>query len=224
MSLSSIPRSKFRVDLRHHPVPRPARVVGRGLEEVEECHGVRGVRRPRRHDHRRGVRARPIARRMADRAGLGDAREAHGLLREADRQLPALLPGDPERRDSRPGRQQVAEHPRQHVEDRIGDPEVPLGPERAVLEPLLLRAGAELGPPRRLDVARSIPAAPRGRNCTRRRPRRPRRGSTSTATTRATLYQGPGSASPLGHRASPSEGLQMLDQRPLLLRRAAPCP
>ena len=111
---------------------------------------------PRRHDHRRRVGRDAVARRMADGAGLGDPRKPHGLLREPHRQLPPLLPRDAERPIPARPRQQVPEHPRQHVEDRIGDPQILLRPERAVLEPLLLRIGAELGPPLRLDVAADL--------------------------------------------------------------------
>ena len=135
-----------------------------------------------------------VARGVADRAGLGDAREAHGLLGEADRQLAALLPGDAEGAVAARAGQQVAEHPRQHVEDRIGDAEVRLGAERAVLEALLRGLGAELGAARRLDVAADllrhlaeelVPGVDAAGDAEdRRAPRR----------SRATLYQGPASA------------------------------
>ena len=93
---------------------------------------------------------------VADGAGLGDAREAHGLLGEAHRELAAFLPGDAEGAVAAGAGEEVAEDPRQHVEDRVGDAEVFLGAERAVLEALLLGAGAELGAAGGLDVAADL--------------------------------------------------------------------
>ena len=178
---------------------------------------------PGRHDHRLRVRAGPVARGVADGAGLGDAREADGLLGEADRQLAPLLPRDAEGGVAAGAGHQVAEDPRQHVEDRVGDAEVPLGAERAVLEPLLGRGRrrARRGAPARRR--RRPPAAARGRTWPRRRrpPTMPR--IASTATIRATVYQGPGRASSGMVIARLLERLQVLDQRALLVRAAGRC-
>ena len=145
------------------------------------------------HDDRRRVGRGAVARGVADGAGLGDAREAHGLLGEADRELAALLPGDAEGAVAAGAGQEVAEDPRQHVEDRVGDAEVLLGAERAVLEALLLRARRRARRGARARRRRRPPAAGCGRPCTRRRRRRRRRGRRRTAAMRATLYQGPAS-------------------------------
>ena len=92
------------LDLAHHAVAGPARVVGGGFEEVEEGHRVRGVRGAGRDDDRGRVGAGAVARGVADRAGLGDAREAHGLLGEADRAARGPPPRGCRRRGSRRGR------------------------------------------------------------------------------------------------------------------------
>ena len=138
-----------------------------------------------------GVGGGAVARGVADGAGLRHAREAHGLLGEADRQLAAFLPGDAEGAVAAGAGHQVAEDAGQHVEDRVGDAEVGLGAERAVLEALLRRVGAELGAARGLDVAADllrqgaeglvpdVDAADGAEDAAR------------TATMRATVYQGP---------------------------------
>ena len=175
------------LDLGHHAVAGPARVVGGGLEEVEEGHGVGGVRGAGRHDDRRGVGGGAVARGVADGAGLGDAREAHGLLGEADRELAAFLPGDAEGAVAAGAGQEVAEDPRQHVEDRVGDAEVLLGAERAVLEALLGSGRRRARRGARARRRRRPPAGGRGRPCTRRRRRRRAPRITSTAAMRSDL-------------------------------------
>ena len=158
-----------------------------------------------------------VARGVADGAGLGDAREAHGLLGEADRQLAALLPGDAEGAVAAGAGQQVAEDPRQHVEDRVGDAEVALGAERAVLEALLGRVGAELGAAR----GSTSPQTSCGTVAEGLVPDvDPADGAEDDAAPPrcgATVYQGPDVA--VLAMGPPSEGLEMLDQRALLLRR-----
>ncbi len=147
------PEAKGALHLRKHPLGRPARVARRGLEEVEEGHRVRRVRGSGRHDHRGRVGRGAVARGVADGAGLGDAGEADGLLREPDRELAPLLPRDAEGAVAAGAGQQVGKDPREDVEDRVGHAQRPLRAERAVLEPLLRRVGAERRPPRFLHVA-----------------------------------------------------------------------
>src|SRR5439155_1006403 len=84
-------------DLGEDVVGVEARIRRARREEAQEGLDVRRVVRPRGDVGRRLLFPGPVARGVTDRAVVGDAGEADDLFREADGQLPALLPEDAER-------------------------------------------------------------------------------------------------------------------------------
>jgi hypothetical protein len=85
------------LDLGHQVVGVEAWVLGAVDQEAEEGPQVERVVGPGRHEYRRRIGLRAIARGVAGRTVVGHARKAHHLLREADRKLLAFFPHHAER-------------------------------------------------------------------------------------------------------------------------------